>query len=87
MNKIRHLKDDNGKLYRKFKRYWRLFLIPRDRLDYVKFKIYALFKYEITQGRAIDYMLSQLPEFKSYYDTIQNILAAYDQQDCITLNN
>lgn len=69
--------NKNKKHYRKFKRYWRLFLKVRDELDASKWKRYTYFDYLMTQADIVNFLINTDNELKETYLIYQDILFAF----------
>ena len=82
LNKTRiKIMRNNKENYRKFKRYWRLFLTSRFNLDCSVWKKYICFKNLMTEVDIVDYLLDLSPELKSSYNLYQNILYALQNKN------
>ena len=78
MNRLKKLPGDNGKVYRKLKKYWRNLLKYTGKVDYQKRKQFPLFHGEWrTEGEVIDYLLSQSKHLETAYEVLQNALDAF----------
>ena len=88
LNKTRiKVMRENKENYRKFKRYWRLFLTSRFDLDCSVWKKYLCFKNLMTEVDIVDYLLDLSSELKSSYNLYQNILYALQNKDYQLLEN
>ena len=67
---------NNKENYRKFKRYWRLFLTSRFDLDCSSWKKYLCFKNLMTEVDSVNYLLGFSSELNASYNLYQNILYA-----------
>ena len=82
LNKTRiNCMKNNKENYRKFKRYWRLFLTSRFDLDCSSWKKYVCFKNLMTEVDIVDYLLDLSPILKASYNLYQNILYALQSKD------
>ena len=72
---------NNKENYRKFKRYWRLFLTSRFNLDCSAWKKYICFKNLMTEVDIVDYLLDLNPKLKASYNLYQNILYALQNKN------
>ena len=59
--------------YRKFKRYWKLLLKARDKLDYGEYRKYTCFHNLMREVDIVDYLLDQNKELKATYYFYQDI--------------
>ena len=77
LNKTRiMLMKKDKKNYNKLKRYWKLILKPRNKLDISKWKKYKCFDSLMTQQDIVDYLINTSEELKQTYNVYQNILFA-----------
>ena len=77
LNKTRiMLMKKDKKNYNKLKRYWKLILKPRNKLDISKWKKYKCFDFLMTQQDIVDYLINTSEELKQTYNVYQNILFA-----------
>lgn len=77
LNKTRiMLMKKDKKNYNKLKRYWKLILKPRNKLDISKWKKYKCFDCLMTQQDVVDYLINTSEELKHSYNVYQNILFA-----------
>ena len=75
INKTRiMLMKKDKKNYNKLKRYWKLILKPRNKLDTSKWKKYKCFDNMMTKQDVVDYLINTSEEFKQTYNIYQNIL-------------
>ena len=82
LNKTRiKIMKENKDNYRKFKRYWRLFLTSRFDLDCSCWRKYMCFKNLMTEVDIVDFLLNLSPELTSSYNLYQNILYAIQNKD------
>ena len=82
LNKTRiKVMRENKENYRKFKRYWRLFLTSRFDLDCSSWKKYLCFKNLMTEVDIVDYLLDLSPKLKASYNLYQNILYALQNKN------
>ena len=72
---------NNKENYRKFKRYWRLFLTSRFDLDCSSWKKYLCFKNLMTEVDIVDYLLDLSPTLKNSYNLYQNVLYALQNKN------
>ena len=70
------LMKKDKKNYNKLKRYWKLILKPRNKLDISKWKKYKCFDCLMTQQDIVDYLINTSEELKQSYNVYQNILFA-----------
>lgn len=74
------------KHHRKFKRYWRLFLKPREDLDFSKWKKWTCFEHLMTEIDVVDYLVNLDDELKQTYLVYQQLLYALKKKDYALLN-
>lgn len=78
MKNLKKLKGDNGKIYRKLKKYWRQLLKWNGKVNYQKRKQFPLFRGEWrTEGEVIDALLSYSQKLQEAYMVYQNALDAF----------
>lgn len=78
MNEYRY---KNGRLYNKYKRYWKLPLLAENKLNSSIYYTFRLFDY-LTNTRAIvDYLLSFDEKFRETYQVVQNLRYALNNND------
>lgn len=81
MKELKKLKGDNGKLYRKLKKYWRQLLKWKGNVNYQRRKQFPLFKGEwLTEGEVIDALLSYSQKLQAAYMVYQNALEAFQNK-------
>ncbi|WP_271329433.1 ISL3 family transposase [Lactococcus muris] len=81
MKELKKLKGDNGKVYRKLKKYWRQLLKWNGKVNYQKRKQWTLFRGEWrTEGDVIDYLLSYSQKLQEAYTVYQNVLDAFQNK-------
>ena len=82
MNKTRiKIMKKSKEHYRKFKRYWRLFLKSRLDLDSSCWRKYRCFKNLMTEVDVVDFLLNLDDELKATYNLYQNILYSLQHKD------
>ncbi|MFW3626269.1 transposase, partial [Aerococcus viridans] len=69
------------RLYNKYKRYWRLFLIPRERLSSWDYQSFKLFDWLTNTGGILDYSLDKNPLLKDTYNIVHNLREALQEND------
>nr|WP_270371683.1 transposase [Aerococcus urinaeequi] len=69
------------RLYSKFKRYWRLFLMPRENLISWDYQSFKLFDWLTNTGGILDYLLEKNPLLKDTYDVVHNLREALQEND------
>lgn len=78
MKVLKKLKGDNGKVYRKLKKYWRNLLKWNGKVNYQNRKQFPLFRGEWrTEGEVIDALLSYSQKLQEAYRVYQNALDAF----------
>lgn len=78
MNRLKKLPGDNGKVYRKLKKYWRNLLKWHGKVNYQNRRQYPLFHGEWrTEGEIIDYILVYSKQLEAAYEVFQNALDAF----------
>lgn len=81
MNTLKKLPGDNGKIYRKLKKYWRQLLKWNGRVNYQNRKQFPLFQGQWrTEGEVIDALLSYSEVLQEAYALYQNALDAFRDQ-------
>jgi len=82
MNKFKKLPGDNGKIYRKLKRYWKTLLKWNGKVNFQNRKQFPLFHGEWrTEGEVIDYLLSFSQTLHDAYQAFQDGLDAFHNKD------
>ena len=85
LNKTRiALMNDEPKLYNKLKRYYKLLLSDRYKLDGVHFNKHVCFEKFMSQLDIVDYLLDQDKVLKNTYNLYQQILSAIKRRDTDT---
>lgn len=88
LNKTRILSmKSNKKDYNKLKRYWRLVLKARDKLDCSKWKRFTCFDNLMTEVDVVDYLINTSKELHDTYIVYQDLLFAIQHNNLILLNN
>ena len=88
LNKTRIMTmKSNKKHYRKFKRYWKLFLKSREDLDISMWKKWTCFEHLMTEVDVVDFLINLDDELKQTYLTYQNILYALKNKDYHLMSN
>lgn len=78
MKQLKNLKGDNGKIYRKLKKYWRQLLKWNGKVNYQNRKQWPLFRGEWrTEGEVIDYLLAYSQQLQEAYEVYQSALDAF----------
>lgn len=85
MNQLKSSNEDQKK-YRRLKRYWKVFLIPRVRLSYCEYKLYSLFG-QRTQAGILEEMLAYDDSFRADYELFQSISEAIQTNDADRLKD
>ena len=67
------------RLYNKYKRYWRLFLLPRENLSSWDYQSFKLFDWLTNTGGILDYLLDKNPLLKNTYNVIHNLREALQE--------
>lgn len=87
LNKTRiMIMKKHKKHYRKFKRYWRLFLKSREDLDVSKWKRWTCFEHLMTEADIVDFLISLDVELKQTYLVYQDLLYALKKKNFDLLN-
>jgi transposase len=77
LNKTRILSmKSNKKDYKKLKRYWRLILKSRDKLDFSKWKRFTCFDHLMTEVDVVNYLINTSKELHDTYIVYQDLLFA-----------
>ncbi|UDM80503.1 ISL3 family transposase [Vagococcus fluvialis] len=74
MNLYRTSRSEDLKIYRKMKRYWKLFLKDSRELNYTDYHYHRLFKAILPETEIMDYLLSLNNELKDTYRLYQELL-------------
>lgn len=74
MNLYRTSHSEDLKVYRKMKRYWKLFLKDSKELNYTDYHYHRLFKSVLPETEIMDYLLSLNTELKDTYRLYQDLL-------------
>ncbi|KAF3298575.1 ISL3 family transposase, partial [Carnobacterium sp. PL24RED07] len=69
------------RLYNKYKRYWRLFLMPRESLSSWDYQPFKLFDWLTNTGGILDYLLDKNPLLKETYNLIHNLRESLQEND------
>src|SRR5699024_131383 len=69
------------RLYNKYKRYWRIFLMPRENLNPWDYQPFKLFDWLTNTGGILDYLLDKNPLLKDTYNIIHNLHEALEEND------
>ena len=78
---MKALRYKNQRAYNKFKRYWKLLLMPEDHLNFEKYVQYPLFdRRYVTQTEVVDTLLSFDDAFRQCYQIYQELLACFHQK-------
>ncbi|GAB7569003.1 ISL3 family transposase [Gemella massiliensis] len=79
---MRRFKDnDNDRIYKQFKRYWKLLLKREDDVPSDDYGRKYHFKQWITSRKIVEHLIKQDNELKEAYYTVQMLLDAYDTHD------
>ena len=82
LNKTRiRVMNKDKKNHRKLKRYWRLILKDRDKLDFSKWKKYTCFNSLMTQVDVVNYLINTNEELKQTYLIYQEILYSFKKKN------
>ena len=82
LNKTRVIIMKNDKKnYNKLKRYWKLILKSRDKLDYSSWKKFTCFDHLMTEVDVVDYLVNTNEELKNTYQVYQDLLYAFQNND------
>ena len=81
MKRLKSVKGDNGKMYRKLKKYWRQLLKWNGKVNYQNRKQFPLFQSEWrTEGEVIDALLGYSFQLQEAYEVYQNALDAFQKK-------
>ena len=69
------------RLYNKYKRYWRIFLMPRENLNSWDYQPFKLFDWLTNTGGILDYLLDKNPLLKDTYNIVHNLREALQEND------
>ncbi|MFV8261722.1 ISL3 family transposase, partial [Aerococcus viridans] len=69
------------RLYNKYKRYWRIFLMPRENLNSWDYQPFKLFDWLTNTGGILDYLLAKNPLLKDTYNIVHNLREALQEND------
>src|SRR5699024_7426139 len=61
------------RLYNKYKRYWRIFLMPRENLNSWDYQPFKLFDWLTNTGGILNYLLEKNPLLKDTYNIVHNL--------------
>jgi transposase len=82
LNKTRIMIMKNDKKnYNKFKRYWKLILKSRDKLDRSSWKKFTCFDHLMTEVDVVDYLVNSNEELKNTYHVYQDLLYSFKNND------
>ncbi len=82
LNKTRIMIMKNDKKnYNKLKRYWKLILKSRDKLDFSSWKKFTCFDHLMTEVDVVDYLVNSNEELKNTYQVYQDLLYAFQNND------
>src|SRR5699024_3244441 len=68
------------RLYNKYKRYWRIFLMPQENLNSWDYQPFKLFDWLTNTGSILDYLLEKNPLLKHIHNMLQNLREALQQK-------
>lgn len=73
---------EDGKNYRKLKKYWKQLLKKHKKLGYEHLKQFPLFRQKyVTESEVVDYLLTIDPVLKVSYDVYQDLLDAFQERN------
>jgi len=82
LNKTRiRIMNQNQENYSKLKRFWKLLLKDREKLDCVKLRYNHSFKKQMREVDIVEFLLDQSPELKASYKLYQNVKTAIKLKD------
>lgn len=86
LNKLRvavmnEFRNPDHRLYNKYKKYWRLFLMPREKLDTWEYQPFKLFDWLTNTGGIVEYLLDKNPMLKVSYSIVHNLREALQDND------
>ncbi|HIY58069.1 MAG TPA: ISL3 family transposase [Candidatus Tetragenococcus pullicola] len=81
-NRLNKNDSEDGKNYRKLKKYWKQLLKKHKNLSYEQLKQFPLFRQKfVTESEVVDYLLTIDPVLKVSYDVYQDLLDAFEEHN------
>ncbi len=78
--------DKDKKNYNKLKRYWKLLLKDKSKIDYYNYNYHHAFKNQMREIDIINYLLDLDPELKATYELYHNVRGCVNNKDFDLLN-
>ena len=83
MNRLKRYDQEEGKQYRRLKRYWKILLKDRSELNYKHFYYRPLLKKNMSATELVDELLSYSQILKTAYHFVQELKYAYKTKDYV----
>ncbi len=81
-NRLNRHDSEEGKNYRKLKKYWKQLQKKHTNLGYAQLKQFPLFRQKyVTESEVVDYLLTIDPVLKVSYAVYQDLLDAFEERD------
>ena len=82
MNRLNKKESQQGKDYRKLKKYWKQLQKKHKNLGYSQMKQFPLFQQKyVTESEVVDYLLTIDPILKDSYDVYQDLMDAFEAKN------
>lgn len=81
MNSLKRYTSEEGKQYRRLKKFWKLLLKDSNKLNYATYHYRPLFKRYMTQSEIVDELLTYHFQLRLAYDFVQDLKYAYSTKN------